>query len=315
MYTVPLGSTGVEVSALCLGTMYFGSRTDSISSYKILDQYVEAGGNFLDTANVYACWVDGFIGGESETLLGKWMKERSNRSQVFIASKVGFAYQNVGKELKAETIEQECEKSLKRLGIDTIDLYYAHVDDRNTPLEESIEAMHRLIKAGKVRYIGASNFSAWRLAEANYVSKTNNWTEFCCIQQRHTYLRPRPGTGFDPQLAVNDDLLDYCRHKKISLLAYSVLLSGAYTRADRQVGVQYSGPDTNARLKALQRVANESGATVNQVVLAWLLQGDPPIIPLVAASTTEQMQENLDALHVRLSEKQIEVLNTASAKK
>jgi len=313
MRTVSLGNTGAKVSAFCLGAMYFGSRTDRETSYQLLDQYVEAGGSFLDTANIYARWVPGYVGGESETLLGEWMRERRNRAQTFIATKVGFQYPGVERGLRAHQIEAECEKSLKRLGTETIDLYYAHVDDRDTPMEETMEAFNRLLRAGKVRFIGASNFPAWRLEEARWVSQTRGWAEYCCVQQRYSYIRPKPGAGFDPQIAANDDLLDYCRARSVTLLAYSPLLGGAYTRADRAFQEQYLGPDTEARLAALRAVARESGATLNQVVLAWMVQGDPPVIPLVAASTAEQMQENLGALQVELSIEQMARLNSASA--
>lgn len=313
MRTVPLGNTGVEVSLFCLGTMYFGSRTGKETSYRLLDQYVEAGGAFLDTANIYAWWVPGCVGGESETLLGEWMRERQNRSQMFIATKVGFQYPGVERGLSAHQIETGCEKSLERLGVEIIDLYYAHVDDRNTPTEETMGAFDRLVRAGKVRFIGASNFLAWRLEEARWVSQTHGWAEYCGIQQRYSYIRPKPGAGFDPQIAANDDLLDYCRSRGITMLAYSPLLGGAYTRAHRSFSDQYLGPDTDARLAALKTVAEEVGAAANQVVLAWMVQGDPPVIPLVAASTVEQMRENLGALEVELSAGQMARLNDASA--
>ena len=313
MKTVQLSQSGVEVSIYCLGAMYFGSRTDKTMSYRLLDQYVAAGGSFLDTANIYAWWVPGFKGTESETLLGEWLRERKNRAQMFIASKVGFGYQEVERSLRARQIETECEGSLKCLGIDTIDLYYAHVDDRNTPQEETLEAFDRLVKAGKVRLIGASNFLAWRLEEARWISQTHGWAEYCCIQQRYSYVRPKPGASFDPQLAANDDLLDYCRGRDLTLLAYSPLLGGAYTRPDHPFAGQYLGPDTDARLKVLKKVAQEVGATPNQVVLAWMVQSDPVVIPLVAASTPEQMQENLNALEIKLSAEQMAHLNEASA--
>ena len=313
MKTVQLSQSGVEVSIYCLGAMYFGSRTDKTMSYRLLDQYVAAGGSFLDTANIYAWWVPGFKGTESETLLGEWLRERKNRAQMFIASKVGFGYQEVERSLRARQIETECEGSLKCLGIDTIDLYYAHVDDRNTPQEETLEAFDRLVKAGKVRLIGASNFLAWRLEEARWISQTHGWAEYCCIQQRYSYVRPKPGASFDPQLAANDDLLDYCRGRALTLLAYSPLLGGAYTRPDRPFAEQYLGPDTDARLKVLKKVAQEVGATLNQVVLAWMVQSDPVVIPLVAASTPQQMQENLEALEIKLSAEQMAYLNEASA--
>jgi len=313
MITVPLGDTGVRVSAFCLGTMHFGSQTDEETSCRLLDRHVEAGGSFLDTANIYARWVPGYVGGESETLLGKWMRERKNRSQMFIATKVGFQYLDVERGLRARQIEAECEKSLKRLGVDAIDLYYAHVDDRNTPMEETLEAFDRLVSAGKVRFIGASNFAAWRLEEARWVSRTHGWAEYCCIQQRYSYVRPKPGASFDPQVAANDDLLDYCRVRGITMLAYSPLLGGAYTRADRSLSEQYLGPDTDARLTALRAVAEETGATLNQVVYAWMLQSEPPVIPLMAASTTRQMEENLGALGIELDAGQMTRLNSAAA--
>jgi len=311
MRKVLLGNSGVEVSIFCLGAMYFGTRNDKETSYQLLDQYVAAGGSFIDTANIYSRWVPGFVGGESEILLGEWMRERKNRNQLFLASKVGFEYPGVTRGLKARQIEEECHKSLKRMGIATIDLYYAHVDDRNTPMEETLAAFDRLVKAGKVRLIGASNFLAWRLEEARWMSQTHDWAKYCCIQQRHTYVRPRAGTSFDPQVAANDDLLDYCRARGITMLAYSPLLNGAYSRADRSFQEQYVGVDTDTRLAALKKVAQEVGATVNQIVLAWMIHSDPCVIPLIAASTQAQMQENLDTLKIKLSAEQMEYLNKA----
>jgi aryl-alcohol dehydrogenase-like predicted oxidoreductase len=278
-----------------------------------MDQYRETGGFFLDTANIYSFWLEGFEGGESETVLGRWQRARGNRSELFIASKLGFAYQDVERGLRAEQIERECEKSLQRLQTDVIDLYYAHVDDRITPLEETMEAFDRLVRAGKVRYLGASNFPAWRLEKARWVSRTNGWALYCCIQQRHTYLRPKPGAGFGAQISSNDDLLDYCRSEGVTLLAYSPLLNGAYTRPDRLFQEQYLGPDSDARLATLQAVSAELGATANQVVYAWMMHSDPPVIPLMAASTDAQMAENLGALEVTLSAEQMERLNEASA--
>jgi aryl-alcohol dehydrogenase-like predicted oxidoreductase len=314
MKTVPLANTGVRVSALCLGAMYFGTRQDETTSFRLLDQYVDAGGTFIDTANIYAHWVPGGRGGESEALLGRWLKQRGHRDRLFIATKVGFEYPGVPRRLSPELIEDECEKSLKRLGADVIDLYYAHVDDRQTPLRETMEALDRLVMSGKVRFIGASNYRAYRMERAHALSRANGWQEFCCVQQRHTYLRPKPGASFDPQLAANEDLLDYVRARKgeLALLAYSVLLGGAYTRPDRPIPDEYVGSDSEARLAELRAVAQEVGATPNQLVLAWLLHGDPPVIPLVAASTAEQMAENLGALEVTLGAGQVARLNAAS---
>ena len=311
MKTVALGNSGIDVSALCLGAMYFGSRTDAGTSWQLLDLYVEAGGSFIDTANIYARWIPGFIGGESETLLGKWMRERKNRDDLFIASKVGFEYPGVERGLEGWKIEEECDKSLKRLGVDTIDLYYAHVDDRNIPQEESLEAFDKLVKGGKVRYIGASNFLAWRLEEAKNISRARNLAEYCCVQQRYSYVRPRTGTSFDPQVSANVDLIDYCQARGTTMLAYSPLLSGAYCRDDRSFGEQYAGADTDKRVAVLRQIADEVGASVHQVVLAWMLHSKPAVIPLIAASTQEHLQENLDAATVTLTDEQMLILNDA----
>ncbi|MBN8637005.1 MAG: aldo/keto reductase [Anaerolineae bacterium] len=305
----PLGQTDLQVSSLCLGAMYFGTKNDQASSFRLLDQYVAAGGNFIDTANIYAHWVAGGRGGESEVLLGEWLRQRGNRDRVVIASKVGFNYSDVPKRLRASDIAAECDKTLKRLGTDVIDLYYAHVDDRTTPLEETLEAFNQLVQAGKVRYIGGSNYLAWRLEQAKWISETHGWAQYCCVQQHYTYLRLRPGTNVSPQIMVNDDLLDYIAERGITLLAYSVLQSGAYTRADRALRSEFSMPDNERRLEALRAVAAETGAGVNQVILAWMLQRQ--VIPLIAASTEEQLAENLDALHVNLSAEQMERLNHA----
>jgi aryl-alcohol dehydrogenase-like predicted oxidoreductase len=311
METRKLGQTGVEVSALCLGAMYFGSRNDKETSYRILDAYIGAGGTFIDSANIYAFWIAGCHGGESETLLGEWMREHNNRSKLFLASKVGFGYEDVPKALTAKLIEDECNKSLKRMNIDTIDLFYGHVDDRNTPLEETMQAFDRLVKAGKVRYVGASNYLAWRLEQARLITEMKGWAQFCCVQQRYTYLRLRPGKSVAPQEMVNDDLLDYCKSTGLTLLPYSVLEGGAYVQKDAPLAPNYAYSDNEKRLEVLRAVAGETNSTVNQVIVAWMLHNSPLNIPLVAASTTERIQENLGALNLKLSADQMERLNTA----
>jgi len=311
MEKVRLANTDIAVSALCLGTDSIGSRIDAETSFQLLDRYSERGGNFLDTANFYASWLPGCQGGESETLLGAWMKERGNRRQIVVASKLAFDYPGCAGGLSAAQIERECEKSLRRLQSDHIDLYYAHRDDPDTVLEESMEAFDRLVRAGKVRALGASNLKVWRIAEANTVSGAKGWARYDVVEQRHTYLRPRLGADFGPQICINDDLKDYCRARRITLIAYSVLLQGAYVRADRPIAAQYAGPDAEARLAALRNVADETGATVNQVVIAWLRQGDPPVLPIIAASRLEQLVENIGALDVTLTDDQMRRLETA----
>jgi aryl-alcohol dehydrogenase-like predicted oxidoreductase len=301
----------LEVSALCLGTMYYGNRDDDKTSYRLLDHYVEAGGNFLDTANIYANWLTDFQGGESEILLGKWMKDRGNRNDLVIATKVGFGYQDVPSSLKAERIETEVEKSLKRLGIDTIDLYYSHYDDRKTPWEEQLKALDRLVKTGKVRCIGASNIKAWRLEEARGISIHNDLARHAAVQQRFTYLRPRVNASFFPQISTNPDLLEYCARRKLPLIAYSPLLGGAYLRDDRPLPQQYQHEDSNMRLEALQSVAEAVDASLNQVILAWMMKQD--IIPIFGSSRLEQMEENLGATAVELTEQQMVTLTDAGA--
>ncbi len=293
--------------------MYFGTVIDQADAYSLLDYYVEMGGNFIDTANNYATWVPGGQGGESEALLGRWLKDRGNRSRLFIATKVGFPVpaDGVGMGLRAKQIEMECERSLKRLGLETIDLYYMHHDDRETPLEESMEAFARLVKAGKVRYIGASNFMTWRLVEAQNLSRSRGWPEFCCLQQRLSYLMPSIGAEFDPQVAASPELLDFCRNRGLQLLAYSPLLGGIYNQPGSSLPPRYQSPENQNRLTVLRTVAAELGATPNQVVLAWLMQSEPRVIPIIGVSRREQLAENMGALRLTLSEDQVSRLSSA----
>ena len=312
MQTLELGKTGKQVSALCFGAMRCGTLQTEKESFAILDQYFEAGGRFIDTANNYSYWYEGGVGGESETILGKWMKARDNRDQLFLATKVGFNTPQLGHGLSKEIILQEFEGSLKRLQTNYVDLYYAHKDHREDPLEETLETFNQLCEEGKVKYLGCSNMRAWRIAEARHLSQQKAWAEYCCVQQRHSYLRPRPGATFSPQLAANDDLLDYCQeHSDFSFLAYSPLLGGAYTRSDRPISQQYQAADSEARLTALKEVAADLNTTLNQVVLAWMLQGSPTVLPVISATTSAQLEENLGALELKLSSDQLERLTTA----
>ena len=164
-----------------------------------------------------------------------------------------------------------------------------------------------------MRFIGASNFLAYRLERAHALSKQHGWPDYVCLQQRHTYLRPKPGASFDPQLSLTDEIVDYCRANQVTILAYSSLLSGAYTRPDRPLPEQYRGADADARLAVLREIAAAHGVTPNQVILAWLVQQAPPILPVMAASTDEQMVENLAALDLKLTAEEMERLNNAGA--
>jgi aryl-alcohol dehydrogenase-like predicted oxidoreductase len=317
MKQIPLGQTGIDVSAFCLGCMFFGTLTAEEMAYQLADRYFEAGGRFFDTANNYAYWVDGGTGNESETVLGGWLKSRKNRDQIILATKVGARPTRPGggmeswQGLSAHVIERAVEGSLTRLGTDYLDLYYAHIDDRQTLLDETLAAFDRLVTAGKVRAIGCSNMMAWRIEQARSISHLHGWAAYCCVQQRYSYLQPTSGTTFETQLVASQELLDYCQvHEDFSLLAYSPLLSGAYTRQDVALPPQYRSSDTEARLGALATVAADTGATPNQVVLAWLRQSAPAVIPLIAASNTTQLDENLGALHVHLTGEHMRMLNS-----
>ncbi len=311
MQNVKLGNSGLAVSALCYGTDLIGSRIDKQTSFRLLDLFREHGGTFIDTGNFYAAWLPGCQGGESETTIGQWMKDRGARDQLVVATKLGFDYPGSPGGLSATEIERECEKSLRRLQTDRIDLYYAHRHDAETPIFETMEAFDRLVRSGKVRAIGASNLRVWRIAEANAVSQIRKWAEFSVIQQRHTYLRPRHGADFGPQIVINDDLKDYARTCGVALIGYSVLLQGAYTRAEREVPAQYAGPEADDRIAALKAVAGETGATMNQVVIAWMRQSDPPVLPIIAGSRPEQIEENVAGLSITLSQDQMQHLDTA----
>jgi aryl-alcohol dehydrogenase-like predicted oxidoreductase len=311
MRKLKLGSSDVEVSALCFGTDLVGSKIDRQTSFQLLDHFHEQGGTFIDTGNFYASWLPGCKGGESETTIGLWMKERGNRHEIAVATKLGFDYPGSPGGLSAREIARECDMSLQRLGTDRLDLYYAHRDDTETPLEETMEAFDRLIRAGKVRAIGASNLSVWRIAEANSVAAAHGWSGYSAVEQRHTYLRPRHGADFGPQISINDDMKAFCRAHGITLIAYSALLQGAYTRAERPVPMQYAGVDSDARLIALKEVADETGASLNQVVIAWMRQGDPPVLPIIAGSQPGQVLENIAALLVTLTGDQLRRLDTA----
>jgi aryl-alcohol dehydrogenase-like predicted oxidoreductase len=306
-----LGTTNIEVSALALGTDLIGSKIDRTQSFVLFDYYSDHGGNFLDTANFYASWMPGFKGGESETTIGDWMKARNKRNSMVISSKLAFDYPGCSGGLTANEIQCECEKSLRRLQTDHIDIYYAHRDDRETAVEETMEAFHRLLQAGKVRAIGASNLSLWRISKANAVAHAHGWSGYSVIEQRYTYLRPRHGADFGPQIFMSEEMKDFAQTEGIALVGYSVLLQGAYTRSDRPLPAQFAGVDSDARLAELKTVADEAKASPNQVIIAWMRQNKPSILPIVAGSRVEQLAENFAALDLKLNDQQMTRLTTA----
>lgn len=309
-----LGATVQQISNIGLGTMYFGSKVSEAVSFSILDKYYESGGTFLDSANKYASWIEGCEGGESEYIIGKWLKNRKNRNELFLSSKVGFAYGEIPRSLKKEIIISECEKSLKRMGVDTIDLYFEHTYDAETPVEESMEAFYQLKKAGKIRFAGASNMYSWQLLESNEAAKSQNWEGFCCLQQRHSYLQPSLDADFGTQLLLTPEIKQLCTTKNITIMAYSPLLGGAYTDNSKAISPYYESKSSETKKAVLQQTALEQNVSPNAVVLAWMLQSEPSVIPIVAASNLKQLSENLEVITFRLSNQQMILLNQTAAK-
>ncbi|MCO5973996.1 aldo/keto reductase [Actinoallomurus soli] len=304
---------GTAVSALCLGAMWFGTRTDEATAFAILDRFVEAGGTLIDTADNYAFWADNGAGGESEAVLGRWLADRGARDQVVISTKVGAqptvpgtTWRESGEGLSAAAIRSAVEGSLRRLGTDHVDVYWAHVEDRTVPIEETVDAFASLVEQGTVGVVGASNFALWKVERARAVARSQRRPGYTCLQLRHSYLRPRLDViRPDDHVFGNVDAgtLDYVRSEPdMSLWAYSPLLSGTYARTDRPLHAVYDHPGTPARRAALREVADTIGATPNQVVLAWLMGGDPPIIPVVGVSSVEQLDEVLGAADLELDD-------------
>ncbi len=309
MQKVKFGNTKEQISCMGLGTMYFGSKVDEKTSFSILDYYSEKGGSFLDSANKYASWVPGFQGGESELLIGKWLKQKGNRNKMFLTSKVGFPYENIPRSLKKEIIISECERSLKRLGVETIDLYFAHAYDATTSAEEVMETFSVLKKQGKIRYAGASNYSGWQLTQTINAAKQLGVESFTCLQQRHTYLEPGLRANFGTQLLLTPEIEEYCRTQNLTIMAYSPLLGGAYVNPNRPVPVQYQNAANDYRMKNLKQLATELQVSPNAVVLRWMMQSSPAIIPMVTGSSVAQLKENMEALTFILNDEQLALLN------
>jgi aryl-alcohol dehydrogenase-like predicted oxidoreductase len=310
-----LGRSGLKVSPVCLGGNVFGWTADERTSFAVLDDFSGSGGNFIDTADVYSTWVEGHKGGESETVLGKWLKSRDNRDKVIVATKVGSDMGNGRKGLKAGYIAQAVEDSLKRLQTDYIDLYQSHRDDLETPQEETLEAYARLVKAGKVRAIGASNFTAERLASALAVSAANGLPRYESLQPEYN-LYERAG--------YEKDLEPLCRKEEIGVIGYFGLASGFLTgkyRSEADLKKSQRGEDIgqylNERgfriLAALDQVAAETKATPAQVAVAWLIARPSVTAPIVSATGIEQSQDLVKAMRLKLSAAQVEALNAASA--
>jgi aryl-alcohol dehydrogenase-like predicted oxidoreductase len=314
------GAGGLPVSALCLGALPFGTTVDETTAFEILDRFVEAGGTFIDTSNNYGCWVEGATGEESELVLGRWLADRKSRDQVVLATKVGArpspergaAWPGKREGLAARTVRTGIEGSLRRLGTDHVDLYYAHIIDPDTPPEETVSAFSALVTEGLTGMVGCSNHPLDQIRRARRVAADEGLAPYRVIQQRHTYLRPRPGADFGVQKHVTDSLLGYVADQPdMSLLGYSTLVGGAYTRPNRPFPEQYDRPGNARRLAVLHEVASEIGATPNQVVLSWLLHGEPPVMPILGVSSADQLQECLAAADLNLDPHLRERLNKA----
>lgn len=329
MRKVRFADTSDQVSIMALGCLPYGSKLTKEQSFEQLDYYLEQGGNFLDTANNYSFWDADGKGGESETILGQWFRERRTRDKVFLATKLG-AYPTVDREtffsykgnpwadltegLGAKVIEKAVEGSLKRLGTEYIDLLYAHVDDRRTDQEETLDAFDRLVRAGKVRYIGCSNFKVWRLARAREISSRQGWAEYKAVQMFHTYFQTEKGavTGMYDQMG--DEIFDYVRSgNAVTLLGYTPLLWDSYTQTHKyreEARLQsFRRPQNTDRRLRLERAAAESGLTINQVIYRWMIQSDPQVIPLVAVSRMEHLKEDLAAAELELCRQSMDLLN------
>ena len=300
---------GLEVSEVALGAMLFGSSTSKEDSYRVLDTYMDMGGNFIDTSNNYAHWLG--TGDESETLLGEWLRDRGCRDRVVLATKVGFDRHGKGAGLRRDQITYWVEESLRKLGVDSIDLYYAHTDDPNTPMEETMEAFDRLYRQGKVRALGASNFDTWRLAEANMLAKEKGFLPYTVMQQRFSYLNPRSGEA--PKYVYNEitnrERLRFLCDKNMPLVSYSCLCKGAYENPQRLSSEYESGE----RLSFLRDMAKDKGVSPSALVVAWLtnlhrLAGYPRVIPLFSA-TAEHLKENLRGLELSLSDEELKRMN------
>ncbi|MFY1632992.1 aldo/keto reductase [Solwaraspora sp. WMMB335] len=310
------GGSGMLVSRLCLGAMSFGTTVDEQTAFQILDRFVDAGGTTIDTANCYSFWVPGSRGGESESVLGRWLASRGSHDDLVIASKVGSGLgpDGTAEGLAPQVIREQLDGTLRRLGTDRVEIYYAHREDRVTPDEQTIAAFHETVTEGKVRVLGASNHAAWRLAETRGLARARGETPYTVVQQRYSYLLPRPATTLPEggHVHASEELLDYVRTRELTMFAYTTLLWGAYSRADKPLQEHYLHPGTDRRRGALARVASELGVTANQVVLAWLIEHDPPIVPIVGVSSVAQLDEAIGAVDLQLPAELRKVLDEAA---
>jgi aryl-alcohol dehydrogenase-like predicted oxidoreductase len=313
-----LGRTGLKVSALCLGGNTFGWTTDQAASEAVLDAYMDAGGNFIDTADVYSRWAPGNNGGESEAALGLWMRARKNRAGVIMATKVcgPMGPGDNDKGLSRSHIVEGVEASLRRLQTDYIDLYQAHWDDKDTPLDETLRAFDDLVKQGKVRYIGASNYVAWRLTRALWESDKRGLVRYESIQPKYNLVY---------RDEYERELEPLCLEQDIAVIPYSSLgsgfLSGKYrpgkdlpaTARAANVEKGYMTARGFAVLEAIDQVAKKTGATHAQIALSWMAHRPGITAPIASATSPAQLKEILGALDLKLDTESIAALEAASA--
>jgi aryl-alcohol dehydrogenase-like predicted oxidoreductase len=307
---------------LALGAMHFGTRVDEATSFALLDRFVDAGGSIVDTADCYAFWADpSGAGGQSESVIGRWLARRpSRRESVYLSTKTG-AEPTPGSGrrsgLTAERVRAGLEASLRRLETDRVDLYWAHVEDRDVSLDEVVETFGELVDEGRAIRLGLSNHPVWRVERARRIAAGAGSTPFSALQLGYSYVQPRPMTPIEGQEhrfgLATDETLDYVvANPDMWMWAYTPLLRGSYARSDRPFPEAYDHPGTTRRLAALSEVAEEIGATRNQVVLAWLTGGQPPITPVVGVSSAEQLDEAIAGASVVLTDDQRKRLDAAS---
>ncbi len=316
MYYRKLGRTGLKVSTLCLGTMQWGWTADEATSFAIMDAFVQAGGNFLDTADIYSNWAPDNPGGVSEEVIGRWLKARGNRQQIVVATKARarmWPGPN-GEGLSRGHLIRACEDSLRRLQTDYIDLYQAHSFDGETPIEETMAALDTLVQQGKVRYVGCSNYPAWRLVQALWASDKQHTVRYDSLQPHYNLAHRKE---------FEQELKEVVTQYGIGVIPYSPLaggfLTGKYKEGDQTTSARASGVQqryfNNAGwrvIEAVRQVATESNSVPTAVALAWLLAQPFMTAPIIGANSIQQLQESLAAIDLQLAPDQLTALNQAS---
>ncbi|MFW2852028.1 aldo/keto reductase [Sphingomonas sp. TX0543] len=310
-----LGSTDLETIPLVLGGNVFGWTADRTASFAVLDAFVDAGGTMIDTADAYSAWAPGHVGGESETVIGDWLRASGKRDRILIATKVGMLSGEGGEKLAPARIVAACEASLKRLGTDRIDLYFAHRDDEATPQAAVMEAFGKLVDAGKVRVIGASNFQAARLKSANEAAAEAGLPRYHVLEPEYNLVSRHRFEG---------ELQDYCIEHNIGVTPYYGLASGFLTGKYRtrddlgksvrggRMGDLLDGKGATV-LAAMDTVATETGANLAQIALAWLMAQPGVTAPIASARNLAQLNELLPATTLALSADQLALLTNAGA--